>query len=46
MKKLCFYQGGPGATSLFGLFKENGPIRAKLDPKTKKPVAELNRYSW
>jgi hypothetical protein len=24
----CFFQGGPGATSLFGLFKENGPIRS------------------
>ena len=22
------FQGGPGATSLFGLFKENGPIKA------------------
>ena len=23
-----FLQGGPGATSLYGLFKENGPIKA------------------
>ena len=25
---LFFLQGGPGATSLYGLFKENGPIKA------------------
>ena len=25
---LYLLQGGPGATSLFGLFKENGPIKA------------------
>ena len=44
----CFIllQGGPGATSLFGLFKENGPISAYLDPDTKKPSARLNPYSW
>ena len=23
-----WFQGGPGATSLYGLFKENGPIKA------------------
>ena len=39
-------QGGPGATSLFGLFKENGPIKSKPDKESKKPRAELNPYSW
>lgn len=38
-------QGGPGATSLFGLFKENGPILASAD-RNAKPKAKLNPYSW
>ena len=25
---IFFFKGGPGATSLYGLFKENGPIKA------------------
>ncbi len=43
---ILWLQGGPGATSLFGLFKEVGPIRAGRNSKTKKPEATLNPYSW
>ena len=41
-------QGGPGATSLFGLFKENGPINAFVDKGdgSKRPRAKLNPFSW
>ncbi|XP_059087437.1 venom serine carboxypeptidase-like [Tigriopus californicus] len=41
---ILWLQGGPGATSLFGLFKENGPIKAFLGPNG--PQSELNPYSW
>lgn len=27
---ILWLQGGPGATSLFGLFKENGPIQVRM----------------
>ena len=39
-------QGGPGATSLYGLFKENGPIRVKKPLGKHKPEVSLNPYSW
>lgn len=38
---VLWLQGGPGATSLIGLFTENGPFRAK----SKKGI-KLRKYSW
>ncbi|ODH28866.1 hypothetical protein ACO22_03855 [Paracoccidioides brasiliensis] len=34
--------GGPGASSIFGLFAENGPCQVLEDSRTTKP----NEYSW
>lgn len=38
---VLWLQGGPGATSLFGLFAENGPFTVK----TKKGL-KLRKYAW
>ncbi|XP_046426243.1 venom serine carboxypeptidase [Neodiprion fabricii] len=38
---VLWLQGGPGATSLFGLFTENGPFRV-----TSNKTLELRKYSW
>ena len=38
---LLWLQGGPGATSLIGLFAENGPFK----PKSKSGVT-VRKYSW
>ncbi|KAF5278369.1 hypothetical protein FQA39_LY05858 [Lamprigera yunnana] len=38
---LLWLQGGPGSTSLFGLFSENGPF--VVTPKLK---LKLRKYSW
>ncbi|XP_071441643.1 venom serine carboxypeptidase-like [Hetaerina americana] len=39
---LLWLQGGPGVSSLFGLFTENGPYFINDDDKT----LSLNPYSW
>ncbi|XP_070505245.1 venom serine carboxypeptidase-like [Chironomus tepperi] len=38
---LLWLQGGPGASSLFGLFTENGPFEV-----TKKGKVKSRKYSW
>jgi len=37
---ILWLQGGPGATSLFGLFKENGPIKAYAVSESDNPNKE------
>lgn len=38
---VLWLQGGPGATSLYGLFEENGPFSV-----TKKLTLKRRKYSW
>ncbi|XP_012264672.1 venom serine carboxypeptidase [Athalia rosae] len=38
---VLWLQGGPGATSLFGLFTENGPFRV-----TQNKTLAMRKYSW
>jgi vitellogenic carboxypeptidase-like protein len=38
---VLWQQGGPGASSLYGLFMENGPVRINSQKKL-----ELRQYSW
>lgn len=38
---VLWLQGGPGATSLFGLFTENGPFSV-----TKNKTLKMRKYSW
>ncbi|XP_043467317.1 venom serine carboxypeptidase [Leptopilina heterotoma] len=38
---VLWLQGGPGATSMFGLFLENGPFRV-----TKNKTLQMRKYSW
>jgi vitellogenic carboxypeptidase-like protein len=38
---VLWQQGGPGASSLYGLFMENGPVRVNAQNKL-----ELRQYSW
>lgn len=38
---VLWLQGGPGATSLFGLFTENGPFRV-----TSNKTLQMRKYSW
>lgn len=38
---VLWLQGGPGATSLFGLFQENGPFTVK-----RKRGLKLRKYAW
>ncbi|XP_014212799.1 venom serine carboxypeptidase [Copidosoma floridanum] len=38
---VAWFQGGPGASSLFGLFVENGPFRV-----TKNLTLQARKYSW
>jgi len=43
---LLWLQGGPGATSLFGLFTENGPIQVNDDGSlTERPINWNSLYS-
>jgi vitellogenic carboxypeptidase-like protein len=43
---LLWLQGGPGATSLFGLFNENGPIQVNTDGSlTERPINWNSLYS-
>lgn len=37
-----FFQGGPGCSSMIGLFQENGPCTISADGKT----SLLNPHSW
>ncbi|XP_075983875.1 venom serine carboxypeptidase [Anticarsia gemmatalis] len=37
---IVWLQGGPGATSLYGLFTENGPLRVRKDK------FERRKYNW
>mmetsp|Transcript_82861 Transcript_82861/g.101552 ORF Transcript_82861/g.101552 Transcript_82861/m.101552 type:complete len:446 (+) Transcript_82861:47-1384(+) len=39
---LVWLNGGPGASSLYGLFAENGPFRINSDGKT----LSYNNYTW
>ena len=38
---VLWLQGGPGATSMFGLFMENGPFEV-----TKNKTLKMRKYSW
>lgn len=38
---VLWLQGGPGATSMFGLFMENGPFQV-----TKNKTLKMRKYSW
>lgn len=38
---IIWLQGGPGSTSMFGLFAENGPLKF-----SSKGELQLNEYSW
>jgi vitellogenic carboxypeptidase-like protein len=43
---LLWLQGGPGATSLFGLFNENGPIQVNDDGSlSERPISWNSAYS-
>ena len=39
-------QGGPGATSLYGVFENNGPMNAVFEDDADTTKATLNPYSW
>ena len=43
---ILWLQGGPGWPSMYGLFKENGPILIGWDPSEGKPSLLNNIYSW
>src|SRR5690606_25173397 len=38
---LLWLQGGPGASSLYGLFVENGPLKVNKDGSV-----EMRNYTW
>ncbi len=43
---LLWLQGGPGATSIFGLFNENGPIQVNADGSlSERPITWNSLYS-
>jgi carboxypeptidase D len=43
---LIWLNGGPGCSSMDGLFLENGPLQLRKDAKTKEWSFNLNPYSW
>jgi len=43
---LIWLNGGPGCSSMDGLFLENGPLRLVKDDNNKSWSIQLNEYSW
>ena len=43
---VVWLQGGPGSSSMLGLFEINGPISAELDEASGKVIGKINPNSW
>ncbi len=43
---VLWLQGGPGSSSMFGLFEINGPVSAVFASDGSTVIGEANPYSW